>query len=292
MTKEKLMITVRPTKDLNRLRFLTEAADHMNTCVGETEFVPFACLVERFNSLPVEFDAAMHGVRRAQTKYRKAISQRLEKTEELSRCCRDFYASLVRRTERDKHGNYVLDNFKMPFDANLPKISQTDAWVLIADDLIEGDAGMVTDGFPAMTNPGCEDLQRHIQAVKEAKLAVKHTHTTRQRAQRSLTDLREEADQMFRKLYHYLVGWLVDENPGVRRDTMRKFGYVFQSDNSEATENIQEPAAPEPETNQTAPPEIPDQIPETSREETEMEVEPVQQTPPPPEAQTQLPKAS
>ena len=280
------MIVTRPTKDLNRLFFLETARKHIKTCLEKEPNVPFACLSERLATLPEEYDAAMKDVRETTGNWRKATKNRIDAVNPLSRCCRDFYVALQRRTEREGHGPHVLEYFKMQSDANLPKPNQVGAWVLIARDLIEGEELAIADGYPPMANPSCEDLQKNLCIIDEASETVTKTHSEQQDAQQALNNLREEAEVLFRRLYHFLVGWLLLETPSRRRNAMRKFGYVFGPESGDNPKTEPEPGI------EDAPAQTPLATAETKAGEAETPEEPQAQGLPPQSPPSTMPLAS
>ena len=266
------MKVARITSDRFRQKFLNDASRYLKRCIEDGKEPPFTFLVERLNALTIEFATACDAWQDKYRLWRDKTDLRLALNEDLSRCVRDFYQVLSRRTARLKQGDKILQYYKGPTDGNWPNVVQITAWELLAQKVITGEAKAVADGYPAMSNPDVAEIQMHLDKVADADLSVKTAQSARSVAQQKAKVLREEVDEMHRRIYYLLTGWLANLEPGTRRDEMRNFGYEFESGSTSDTE------IPEPETRPQEPEPAPE--PETVTLEEQNLKDPEEQTPP------------
>ena len=234
------------TNDRGRMQFLKGAQRYYQDCMQEGQRLPIPEIGEKLACFPKEFDNAMETYRKVNTRWREAVEVRQEKVEKLSRCTRDFYNVLQRRTARDGHSKTVCAHYKTPTDGNFPFVSQVLAWEVLAEDLIEGEAAALEDGYPAMVNPSVEEVQIYLDAVRAEDIKVKIINKKRMDAQKTLSEKRDEADAFMRRINHHLTGWLLEETPSRRRVIMRDYGFMFESNSSDDAA-AEENQIPEPE---------------------------------------------
>lgn len=123
-------------------------------------------------------------------------------------------------------------------------------WILIAEDIIRGNAEAVEAGHPTLTSPTTETLTDLLAAARDRCHEVDNADRTYQSAQQTLRQVGSEVEELALDIAAYLRYRLRRLEASERRRIMRHFGYLYRGDPlPEETEPNEDPANGQSETN-------------------------------------------
>ncbi|NKQ35550.1 MAG: hypothetical protein HF973_08040 [Chloroflexi bacterium] len=94
--------------------------------------------------------------------------------------------------------------------------------------LIQGDAAAVAAGFPAVVNPSVTELQTALAAAETAVNDIALYDRAYDDAQKSLADLRPQADDLCQRIVSELRFTLYNLDPASQRRVMRTYGARYR----------------------------------------------------------------
>jgi len=218
---------VPPTSDLNRLRFLqrTVTSTTADLLAGD-EYLSSSTLAN-VTALAVEFETALNAISSTQRTRSNEALQRAEAIAELSAAVRDLWAVLRRRVRRLKQPANVLLFYGLPIDGDTPNPTTQDDWLPIAQEVINGDAEAVADGFPPMSNPSAVELQLLLDVATAEAGEADASDRIYDKAQATVADLRVKVSKMIDDIMAELRFRLRDEERASQRRIMRTYGATF-----------------------------------------------------------------
>ena len=216
-----------PRSDLKRQLFLQRAA-----CTGAEDLAAgqaylSADSVAELAALAEQFTQAYHRLGVLMTARMAEVVAAGPELSCLQHCLRDMWSGLRRRVRRQCQPVRVLGFYQLPVEGRLPNPGARDAWIALAEAAVAGDLLAVAAGFPALSNPGIDELQAALSALKARVIAIANADRAYQQAQAAVAALRPQVDLCIKAVMRELHWKLVAEDqPGFRR-IARRYGAEF-----------------------------------------------------------------
>lgn len=201
------------TSSQNR-RALDAAELSLETETGLAAFVP-------------QFESAFDALTSTQSARMRETRQRREALEKLSVYVRDLWEGLRRRVRRLGEPAEVYIYYGLPLDGMTLKPSRQTEWLVIAADVVRGDAEAVADGYPPMANPSAAEVAAVLASAQAEAGEADIADRTFDQAQEDIAMLRVEADQWVRDIMAELRFVLRRKSPESQRRIMRTYGATF-----------------------------------------------------------------
>lgn len=216
-----------PNSDADRLAFLKHALTSsrnrraaakaelsLDTETGLAAFVP-------------QFESAVDAVTSTQSARIRETRQRREALEKLSMYVRDLWAVLRRRVRRLGEAPEVHTYYRLPLDGTTLKPTRQLDWLVIAADVVRGDADAVAAGYPPMANPSAAEVAAVLAAAQIEAGEADSADRKLDQAQEAIALLRGEADQWVRDIMAELRFVLRRKSSASQRRIMRTYGATF-----------------------------------------------------------------
>lgn len=216
-----------PNSDADRLAFLkhtltssrnrraaAKAELSLDTETGLAAFVP-------------QFESAVDAVTSTQSARIRETRQRREALEKLSMYVRDLWAVLRRRVRRLGEAPEVHTYYRLPLDGTTLKPTRQLDWLVIAADVVRGDADAVAAGYPPMANPSAAEVAAVLAAAQIEAGEADSADRKLDQAQEAIALLRGEADQWVRDIMAELRFVLRRKSSASQRRIMRTYGATF-----------------------------------------------------------------
>jgi hypothetical protein len=150
----------------------------------------------------------------------------------LSHAVRDAWSGIRRLARRKSLDKTILIAYQMPLNRSPQVKDNARGWLEMAQELLEGDASAIAQGFPAMTNPDAAEVREILDQARERVTVTDESSLANKEVQARLRDQRVVIHNMIRVLAASLRTALVGSSPSYRRDVMRKFGFTFTNDST------------------------------------------------------------
>ncbi len=245
-----------PDSDSSRLAMLNrtqqtglqDRAAGKNTLSQET--------LDSVQSFIPQFEAALHDVN-------ARLGERIQSThaantavETLKNYIRDIWELVRRRTRRENLESAYLRFYLLTANGRSPHLTSRDEWLTMGRSLIQGDMAAVAAGFPTVANPGVTELQTALDAAAAAVNNIALFDRAYDDAQKSLAELRVQADDLCQRVISELRFTLYNLDPASQRRVMRTYGARYRlrsgepadshlSDDAAADEAVVEMGLPE-----------------------------------------------
>ena len=170
-----------------------------------------------------------------------AVRQQAEK--ELLKFANHFWSSLVHLIDRKDLELWHLKKYKTFMDgSSRPSPKGLRSLILVAEEMIKGDAKSADAGMDPITNPSAKELAEKIEVAKAInnELIVINADLDQLRAEQA--EVVEEIRLHHLSVAHYLRHSLVKRNPSARRAIMRRYGFSYRRNRAE---DSPEPPIPE-----------------------------------------------
>ena len=141
---------------------------------------------------------------------------------------RDFCAVLKRMILRRKLPVDVFRYYKMELRGTTPKIKSQKHLLRVAQELIQGDAKAVQNGFEPMVNPGAEEVAQFLEAAEKELSEAQDAASEYDELQKKVAAMRPEANRLISDAVGELRFFLRRKNPVSRRRIMRNYGVEFK----------------------------------------------------------------
>ena len=145
----------------------------------------------------------------------------------LERYVRDLWEVLKRRVIRLNQPAEVLTFYELPLSGEVPKITKQEEWLLIAREVIDGDADAVTAGYPAMVNPSAAELTTVFQNAFLEDSQVAPADRAYDDAQAEMAEQAQQADAVIEEVMAELRFNLRNLDAPSQRRIMRSYGARF-----------------------------------------------------------------
>jgi len=188
-----------------------------------------------------DLKAAREAREAANSRKRNLMHRRDRLRTDLERCIRHFWTAVENRTQRLDHPPGILDLYQREPGQPRPKRPHPSEWLQIAEELAEGEARAVAQGFPAMVNPSIEEVQACLTEAETIHRAFQQADWDVQEASRNLKEERKKTDRVIRTIAFTLEEILYEWEDAAMRRIMRRYGFSFENRASDEIEILEEP---------------------------------------------------
>ena len=226
-----------PRSDNARLALLEQSQEKaaVDAAAGHVYLTP-ATVTAVQTFIPL-FKTAIQDVQNRQAEKKLAVRQANEAIIKLKEHMRDTWSTILRRVRREQLPRAVLAYYMLPEHGRFPIPGSRGEWLVLATQMIEGDAAAASAGYPAMSNPSAEELQTALTAAYEAFDRRRDAQTVYSESRRTLAILRQQADEWVSDVINELRFALRKESRPYRRAVMRLYGAHFSQNEGEETES-------------------------------------------------------
>lgn len=161
----------------------------------------------------------------------------------------DFWEVLRRRNNRLKLPAEIFTFYGLNLDGNNPTITNETGWIEAAQGIVDGEVAVKAAGYPAMINPGADEVNDKLQVAKTEAQEAYQADRDYDVIQEELAELRKEAEVLIADAMDYLRFALRKKDGPSQRRIMKTYGAKFEYLPGEPEdEEPAEPPAPTPET--------------------------------------------
>lgn len=157
----------------------------------------------------------------------REVDEKQTAVNRLERHVRDFWAVLERRIGRQDLPESLFITYNQPRSGENPSGGRLQDWLDRAEDIINGDAIAVADGFEPMSNPNAAEVAAAREAAVTEAADVNTADRELDRAQHALDDMRAEADKLIRLLNGQLDLALYGLSADDARHTKARYGFTY-----------------------------------------------------------------
>ena len=217
-----------PDSDNSRLAMLnrTQQTGSQDRAAGKSTISQET--LDSVQSFIPQFEAALHDVN-------ARLSERIQSTntantavDTLKTYIRDIWEQTRRRTRRENLEPAYLRFYQLTANGRSPNLTSRDEWLNMGRSLIQGDAAAVAAGFPAVVNPSVAELQTALDTAATAVNNIAAYDRAYDDAQKSLAELRLQADDLCQRTISELRFTLYNLDPASRRRIMRTYGARYR----------------------------------------------------------------
>lgn len=147
----------------------------------------------------------------------------------LTRYVRDFWAVLGRRMVRREEPAHLRLHYGLPIEGDRPNPSTRDAWLKLAQQVVDGDAKAVKEGFAPMLNPSATEVGEVLAEARKELADVAPADRALDEAETAVAEARPKADELIDDIMADLRYHLRKLDPPSQRRIMRGYGARFIS---------------------------------------------------------------
>jgi hypothetical protein len=162
------------------------------------------------------------------------LAQRIKETEDkvsaladLETCVRDFWEVGKRLVFRKKLPAALLAYYGLPQDGGVPKPTSEENWLVLAAQIIKGDADAVAAGYPPMINPSAAEVAAQLTLAQAEVNQVSEADRAYDQAQATVAAPRAQADALIQDVMEQLRFNLRKQDEASQRRIMRSYGVKF-----------------------------------------------------------------
>ena len=172
----------------------------------------------------------------------KEVREKGESLEVLEGYCRDTWENVRRTKKRLNQPSEIFAYYGLSADGISPHPDSTSAWLKIAQDIIDGGARAVLDGYPTILSPSVAEIQIVLNKAQDEYNDYAMADREHDQAQAAIAALRPQADEFINEVYDQLAFALRKMDNASQRRVMRTYGYRYDYSPGEPPEEV--PAKP------------------------------------------------
>lgn len=216
-----------PNTDAARLSFLDKAVETATTTqLAGTSQIDAPLLAELTAHLAL-FRAANRTVQNALSDRTGETAEVTAAMSKLTMHISHMWTAVYHRYLREEQSVRILGYYRLGSDGNRPSITKRRDALLMADELIGGDAKAITEGFAPIAQPTVAELtavrDRARTEVKDAPLA----DAAYDRAQAAVAALRPEADRLIKEARDMILYAARNMDAASQRRVLRNHGAQY-----------------------------------------------------------------
>lgn len=180
-------------------------------------------------------EAVIPGFRTAQNVVTTKLSERSleldQKNTALNRLethIRDAWEIIKRRVHRLNEPAQVLTYYQLPLSGSVPKPSNNEAWLDIAQKVIAGDAEAVAKGYASLVCPTVAEIQAALDEATKESGDVAIADRDYDQAQETVEQLRPQVDEVIGQIIADLRYFLRKKDEASMRRIMKTYGVTFR----------------------------------------------------------------
>jgi hypothetical protein len=223
-----------PQTDVSRLSFLAKTVATANAAIasGTTQRIPAELLAE----VTAHHDAYAAAHNAVQI----ALSQRVGETAEAKAAADRLYmyishmwTTVYNRYLREEQSPTILGYYRLQNEGSRPSITRRQEILMMAAELISGDAQAVADGYAPISQPTALELQGVLAAASTETDDSPTADARYDEAQAAVAVLRPEADRLIKEVRDYVLFSARTMDASSQRRILRNFGAVYYYSSSE-----------------------------------------------------------
>jgi len=230
-----LVITM-PRSHAARIVNLKQA---LNTASAETEKRFLSGITTELARLIPDYENAQLALQESTSNVNQARDALNPKLERLQLVVRAGWRGLRMRQRVEKQSPQVFDIVGLHRRHN-PVPLRNQSWIDWGNKLLAGEEALIAKGFPPMANPAMTVVTEALDGAQAAIIFLDQELVKMKERRKVLNEVGERGHLVLRKVSLSLRQTLIEEKVSVRRDVMRRFGFLF-SDPRAGKEDSTEP---------------------------------------------------
>ncbi len=217
-----------PRSDTQRLTFLNRAVITASQDIAAGNTYVSQHTIDAITAFLPQFEAGMNAISAKLSARTKDIRERTAAMAKVETFTRDLWEVLKRRVARHDEPADVLLFYQLPLDGTVPYPTTQAEWLLLADQVVAGDAAAVALGHPAAVCPSAAELATVLERAQAESGDVAMADRAYDAAQKTVQALRPQADRLIAEVMAELRFNLRGEDASSRRRIMRTYGANFR----------------------------------------------------------------
>ena len=235
-----------PTSHRKRLYLLQKCTEEtaLDKLDGRSYVIP-ASLETTMQTFLTSYAPAVKAVADGYGKRGREVDEKTTAVAALERYVRDFWEVLERRIVREELPRGLFMEYQQLRSGENPDGRSLEDWLTRSQDIIDGEARAVADGFAPMANPSAAEVAAKRDAARAEAIDVGRADSALDSAQHTLDALTAEADKLIRLMNAQLEITMYDLSAEDKRHVKERYGFTYYDQETAIDEEEKPPITPE-----------------------------------------------